>query len=199
MESTILLLDNFDSFTYNLADYLGQAGVQCTVLRNDVGLAEIQRSDYKGIVLSPGPGTPQQAGCMREVIDYYHRKLPMLGICLGHQALGEFFGAPVTKANRPMHGKISEVVTYPDALFVDIPERIRVVRYHSLVLQALPKPLECIAETADGEMMAFRHPSLPLRGVQFHPEAALTEYGLQMLKNWLSFHRLIPSEYHPFF
>jgi anthranilate synthase/aminodeoxychorismate synthase-like glutamine amidotransferase len=191
LEPIILLLDNFDSFTYNLADYLGQCGVNCKVLRNDVGLNEIQRFEYQGVVLSPGPGTPQQAGCMREVIEYYHRKLPMLGICLGHQALGEFYGAVVTKAIRPMHGKISEVITYPDALFTDIPERIRVVRYHSLLLQALPEPLECVAETDDGEIMAFRHHDLPVRGVQFHPEAALTQYGLQILRNWLISHRII--------
>ena len=187
----ILLLDNFDSFTYNLADYLEQAGAVCKVLRNDASLEEINRYNYQGIVLSPGPGTPQQAGCMPAVIEHYHRKLPMLGICLGYQALGEFFGATLTKAIRPMHGKISEITTRPDALFEDIPERVRVVRYHSLLLNPVPPPLESLAETTEKEIMAFRHQQLPIRGLQFHPEAALSEFGFQMLKNWLTFHRVI--------
>jgi anthranilate synthase component 2 len=187
----ILLLDNFDSFTYNLADYLEQAGATCKVLRNDTSLEEISRYDYRGIVLSPGPGTPRQAGCMPAVIAHYHQKLPMLGICLGHQALGQFFGATLTKGLRPMHGKISEITTRPDALFRAIPERIRVVRYHSLLLDTIPPRLESLAETAEKEMMAFRHRQLPIRGLQFHPEAALSEYGFQMLKNWLTFHRIV--------
>ncbi len=189
----LLLLDNFDSFTYNLVDYLEQAGAYCQVLRNNVGLNEIRRFDYQGVVLSPGPGTPQQAGCMREVIAYYHQKLPMLGICLGHQALGEFFGARLVKATLPMHGKISSITHQagtPGSLFDQIPERINVVRYHSLVLREVEHPLVCLAKTDTQEIMAFRHKYLPIWGVQFHPEAVLTQYGHQLLKNWVSFNHI---------
>jgi anthranilate synthase/aminodeoxychorismate synthase-like glutamine amidotransferase len=186
----ILLLDNFDSFTYNLVDYLEQAGATCKVIRNDASLDDIRRFDYEGIVLSPGPGTPQQAGCMTQVIEHYHNHLPILGICLGFQALGTYFGATLSKAIRPMHGKISEITIHTDPLFAQIPERLRVVRYHSLVLKELPSSLEGLALTAENELMAFRHRNLPLRGLQFHPEAILTEHGFQILKNWLTFHRI---------
>jgi anthranilate synthase/aminodeoxychorismate synthase-like glutamine amidotransferase len=187
----ILLLDNFDSFTYNLVDYLEQAGATCKVIRNDASLDDIRRFDYEGIVLSPGPGIPRQAGCMPQVIEYYHDRLPMLGVCLGFQALGEFFGATLSKAIRPMHGKISEISIQADPLFAHLPERFGVVRYHSLVLKRLPSPLEELAWTAENELMAFRHRDLPLRGLQFHPEAVLTEHGFQILKNWLTFHRIV--------
>jgi len=185
----LLLLDNFDSFTFTLADYLRQLGAEVLVHRNDTPLAEIQVLQFDGIVLSPGPGVPAGAGVMPAVIEAYHQRLPMLGVCLGHQALGEFFGASVVRAARPMHGKISDI-QHEDGnhLFAGLPASFAVTRYHSLVVQPpLPAVLEPLAHTADAtaEVMAFRHRSLPLYGVQFHPEALLTAHGLAILANWL--------------
>jgi anthranilate synthase/aminodeoxychorismate synthase-like glutamine amidotransferase len=182
----VLLLDNFDSFTYNLQDYLYQIGFECKVVRNDVPLREIISKDYQAVVLSPGPGKPENAGNLLAVIDHYHDKLPMLGICLGHQAIASYFGASIRKAAGPMHGKISVVKCYPDPIFENIPEHINVVRYHSLITENLPPFLRVLAHTSESEIMAFRHISLPLYGFQFHPEAILTENGLQLLKNWHS-------------
>ncbi len=182
-----LLLDNFDSFTYNLADYLAQCGAEFRVVRNDVPLTEIRRETYRGIILSPGPGTPRRAGSLMQVVGHYAGTLPMLGICLGHQALGEHFGANLERAAKPMHGKLSRIDCLPDAIFAGLPATLDVVRYHSLVLQSLPAVLETVARTPDGEIMAFRHKNLPIRGVQFHPEAALTQGGLKMMDNWLNF------------
>lgn len=188
----LLLLDNFDSFTYNLYDYFRQLGVAVEVRRNDVSLAELQKLPLEGIVLSPGPGTPEKAGVMPEVIDYYHDKLPMLGICLGHQALGQFFGAKVVKGLKPMHGKISEIHCAPDPIFQGLPTVMPVVRYHSLVVQASPACLVPLAQTEEGELMAFKHCELPLYALQFHPEAALTQHGLAMLRNWVKIANITP-------
>ncbi len=182
----LLLLDNFDSFTYNLVDYFGQLGVEAHVVRNNVPLEEITKLPIKAIVLSPGPGTPENAGVMMEVIRHYHEQVPMLGICLGHQALGEFFGAKLEKGLRPMHGKISEMICEEDPIFAGLPLQMPVVRYHSLVLRHTPESIIPLAHTKDGELMAFRHKELMLYALQFHPEAALTTYGLHMLKNWVS-------------
>lgn len=188
----VLLLDNFDSFTYNLADYLQQLDVECMVLNNKSTLASIQKLPLRGIVLSPGPETPEKAGCMPEVLSSFYNKLPILGVCLGHQAIGQFFGAQLLRAIKPMHGKISEIKCAEDYLFYGLPEKLKVVRYHSLVLQNLPACLSPIATTSEGELMAIKHNSLPIRGLQFHPEAILTESGLAMLKNWLSFNNIVP-------
>ena len=182
----VLVLDNFDSFTYTLVDYLRQAGAECRVVRNNEPLADLVNQPVDGVVLSPGPGRPRQAGWLMEVIDHYHARVPLLGVCLGHQALGEYFGATLTAAGRPMHGKVSTVrVLGDDELFWNVPHRFAVTRYHSLVLSGLPSNLVCTAETNEGEVMAMRHRELPIWGVQFHPEAALTEYGLVVLKNWI--------------
>lgn len=185
----LLLLDNFDSFTFTLADYLRQLGAEVLVHRNDTPLSEIQALTFDGIVLSPGPGVPAAAGVMPAVIEAYHQRLPMLGVCLGHQALGEFFGASVVRATRPMHGKTSDIQHKEGSdLFAELPASFAVTRYHSLVLQQpLPAVLESLAHTADAaaEVMAFRHRRLPLYGVQFHPEALLTAHGLAILANWL--------------
>ncbi|GGG46299.1 anthranilate synthase component II [Hymenobacter glacieicola] len=184
----LLLLDNFDSFTYNLLDYLRQLGCEVLVRRNNVPLAELQALSFDGIVLSPGPGTPAAAGVMPAVIEAYHQQLPMLGVCLGHQALGEFFGAQVSRAARPMHGKVSEVAWLaPSPLSAGLPLRMPVTRYHSLVLDQLPPSLEALARTTttEQEIMALRHRTLPLYGVQFHPEALLTPNGLALLGNWV--------------
>ena len=185
----LLLLDNFDSFTFTLADYLRQLGAEVLVHRNDTPLADLQALQFEGIVLSPGPGVPAAAGVMPAVIEAYHQQLPILGVCLGHQALGEFFGASVARAARPMHGKVSDIQHEdPDSLFAGLPARFPVTRYHSLVLQQpLPAALQPLAHTTDAaaELMAFRHRTLPLYGVQFHPEALLTAHGRAILANWL--------------
>ena len=179
-----MLLDNFDSYTYNLLDYFGQLGIEAHVIRNDTPLSEIEKLDFEGIVLSPGPGIPQNAGNLLAVIDQYHQTKPMLGICLGHQALGEYFGATLQKGIRPMHGKISEITCRADSIFKNLPNQMPVVRYHSLVLKEASPVLLPLAFTAERELMAFRHVSLPLYALQFHPEAYLTTYGLDMLRNW---------------
>lgn len=183
----ILLLDNYDSFTYNLYDYLLQTGAECQVLRNDaLPLSAFERLDFQAIVFSPGPKRPADAGLMPALIKRLHDRVPMLGICLGHQAIGEFFGAKLVKAKVPMHGKTTEIRHFNHPLFAEIPERFIVMRYHSLLLESLDgTPLRCIAETEDGEIMALAHRTLPLTGVQFHPESILTEHGLQMLRNWV--------------
>lgn len=183
----ILLLDNYDSFTYNLYDYLLQTGVECEVLRNDaLSLAGFEQLDFQAIVFSPGPKRPADAGMMPTLIEHLHDRMPMLGICLGHQALGEFFGAKLVKAKIPMHGKTTEIRHNGHPLFEGIPERFTVMRYHSLLLESLDgTPLECLAKTDEGEIMALAHRTLPLLGVQFHPESILTEHGLQLLKNWI--------------
>jgi len=183
----ILLLDNYDSFTYNLYDYLLQTGVECRVLRNDaLSLAEFQQIDFQAIVFSPGPKRPADAGLMPALIERLYARVPMLGICLGHQAIGEFFGAKLVKAKIPMHGKTTEIRHNGHSIFAGIPERFTVMRYHSLLLESLDgTPLDCIAQTDDGEIMALAHRTLPLTGVQFHPESILTEHGLKMLRNWV--------------
>lgn len=195
---TLLLLDNFDSFTYTLADYLRQLGAEVLVRRNDVSLAELQKLDFAGIVLSPGPGTPAEAGNLLAVIKAYHQRVPMLGVCLGQQALGEFFGARLRRSARPMHGKVSTIkLLGNDAWLTGLPRQQPVTRYHSLALETntLPTCLLPLAVTADAdrELMALRHAALPLYGVQFHPEALLTEYGLEWLQNWMRCCNIVPS------
>ncbi|MCB2378813.1 aminodeoxychorismate/anthranilate synthase component II [Hymenobacter sp. BT635] len=185
----LLLLDNFDSFTFNLLDYFQQLGATVQVVRNDVPLADLRQYSFDAIVLSPGPGTPAQAGCLMEIIREYHQRVPMLGVCLGHQALGEFFGARLERAARPMHGKVSEVACTEaaDPLFDGLPARIFVTRYHSLIINLLPPDLKPLAYTTDAahELMVFRHRTYPVYGVQFHPEALLTTHGLALLSNWV--------------
>ena len=187
----ILLLDNFDSFTYNLLDYIQQLGLQCEVLRNDVSIESIEKKDYKAIIFSPGPGKPSNSGIMPELIKKYHDKIPLLGICLGHQAIGEFFGATLEKASLPMHGKISIIETCMDDLFKNLPSSFNVVRYHSLLLTNLPPELLIIAKTLNRQIMAIKHKKYPCYGIQFHPEAYLTEFGLDILRNWANLYKLI--------
>ena len=181
----ILLLDNFDSFTYNLVDYFSQLNVSCHVQKNDVALEKITRNTYQAIVLCPGPGNPDSAGNMMKVIEHYHDKLPILGICLGHQAVGQYFGAKVKKAIMPMHGKLSEMSCKKDEIFRNIPAEIKIVRYHSLILTELPDFIDIIGITKEHETMAIKHSKLPIYGLQYHPEAFLSEYGLETLKNWV--------------
>jgi anthranilate synthase/aminodeoxychorismate synthase-like glutamine amidotransferase len=186
----ILLLDNFDSFTYNLVDYFEQLGLSCKLFRNDTSLEEIQSFQYQAVVLSPGPQRPAQAGCLMEVVRAYHQRVPILGICLGHQALGEFFGATLVKAQKPMHGKVSQISLAAHPLFDSLGKETQVVRYHSLVLEALPECLEAIALTEQEEVMAMVHKHLPVTGLQFHPEAVLSRSGMKMLANWAKIHQL---------
>ncbi|SOD78770.1 anthranilate synthase component II [Spirosoma fluviale] len=188
----VLVVDNFDSFTYMLVDYLRQAGADCRVIRNDESMSCLTRDSVDAVVLSPGPGVPKAANRLMDIIDYYHRRVPMLGVCLGHQALGEFFGATLSRAGKPMHGKVSTVrVIEKDCLWQGVPATFDVTRYHSLVLTDLPVELVSTAVTEENELMAMRHRTLPLWGVQFHPEAALTQYGLTLIQNWIDALRLI--------
>ncbi|QKG57871.1 aminodeoxychorismate/anthranilate synthase component II [Hymenobacter sp. BRD128] len=187
----ILLLDSFDSFTHMLADYLRQLGAEVLVRRNDVPLAELRALVFQGIVLSPGPGSPATAGNLLAVVEAYHQELPMLGVCLGQQALGEFFGASLRRAARPWHGKVTDIeLLDDDPWLAGQPRRQPVTRYHSLALDVdtLPASLRPLAVTADAdrELMALRHTALPLYGVQFHPEALLTTHGLRWLANWMA-------------
>lgn len=182
----ILVVDNFDSFTYNLVDYLMQLGQETEVLRNNVPLEALLSDRYSKVVLSPGPGIPSAAGNLLSVIDYYAGRKPVLGICLGHQAIAEYFKGTLKKAMRPMHGKISNVINDEDAIFKNIPEIIEVTRYHSLVCDKLPDQLTVISRSLDGEVMAIKHKKMNIYGLQYHPEAVLTKYGLEILRNWLN-------------
>jgi len=184
----ILLIDNFDSFTYNIYHYLLQCGQDCRMMRNTGPvLEELSTGKYSGIVFSPGPMRPDNHPIVREVIRKYHLDVPMLGICLGHQAIGEFFGAELTKAPVPVHGKVSVIHHTGHPMFQDVPKSVQVARYHSLLLKDIEKTsLTITATTDDGLPMSLAHKGLPVWGMQFHPEAIQTEYGQQMLKNWTS-------------
>lgn len=184
----ILLIDNYDSFTYNLKDYFEQLGEECIVVRNDaLTLEQIKQLKFNKIVLSPGPERPEKAGVMNEVIREFHSTIPILGICLGHQAIGEFFGANLVKAKKPMHGKVSSIQHNGAAIFNNIPTPFEVCRYHSLIITSIEHAeLESIANTSLGEIMAVKHNKFKIFGVQFHPEAILTKFGLKLLDNWLT-------------
>ncbi|GAB2545030.1 aminodeoxychorismate/anthranilate synthase component II [Spirosoma aerophilum] len=184
----VLVIDNFDSFTYMLVDYLQQAGAECRVVRNDAAWDLLADDSVDAVVLSPGPGVPRQAGRLMDIIAHYYHRVPIFGVCLGHQALGEFFGAKLTLARQPMHGKVSDIRTGMDeVLWHGLPDTFAVTRYHSLILTDLPPVLVPTAFTEQNELMAIRHQTLPLWGVQFHPEAALTQHGLALIKNWFDF------------
>jgi len=184
----VLLLDNYDSFTYNLYDYVLQLGQECKVVRNDeMSIDELSALNFSSAIISPGPKTPAQAGITMQFIDRFYSTKPILGICLGHQAIGEFFGARLIKAGKPMHGKTSVVKHNGHFLFKDLPAQFEVMRYHSLILAKPDKtPLDIIARTAEDEVMAIAHRELPIAGVQFHPESILTPHGLSVLRNWFA-------------
>ncbi len=190
----ILLLDNFDSFTYNLVDYFAQLGVDCDVKRNDTSLQDIISKEYQAIVLSPGPETPAKAGIMMEVLDHYIGLVPILGICLGHQAIGEYFGANLVKSQKPMHGKVSGIYCEEHQMYKRVPKQHKVVRYNSLLIENIKEPLRVIAKTSTNEVMAIAHNSLPIWGLQYHPEAALSEYGIQTLQNWVAANSVVVNE-----
>lgn len=187
----VLLIDNFDSFSYLLADYFLRTGVELVIYRNDIDLSTLQKMEFAALVISPGPESPQKAGNLMEILAYYHDKIPVLGICLGHQAIGQFFGADLVRSEKPMHGKVSvikRVNTHP--VFNAIPERFSVTRYHSLELKRLPETLQVLFETEKGEVMAIYHRTLPLMGIQFHPEAYLSEYGEETIRAWVRLYAL---------
>ncbi len=184
---TVLLLDNYDSFTYNLYDYVLRAGAQCVVVRNDApDLLTFSPDDFDAVLLSPGPGRPEEAGFMLELLCAWQLYLPILGVCLGHQAIGLVYGARVERAPRPLHGKTSEVWHVEHPLFAGLPQPFRAMRYHSLAVVGWEQtPLRPLAWADDGVLMAMAHRSLPILGVQFHPESALTEGGEQLIRNWV--------------
>ena len=184
----LLVIDNYDSFTYNLVQFLGELGAEPVVRRNDqVTVDEVRGGGYRGIVISPGPGEPKGAGISLALIRELGGQLPILGVCLGHQAIGEAFGGRIVRAPRPVHGKASRVKHDGRGIFAGVPEEIEVARYHSLVIepQSCPAVLEVTAATADGIIMGVRHRSLPIEGVQFHPESVLTGNGMQILANFV--------------
>ena len=184
----ILLLDNYDSFTYNLAQYLGELGCTLEVHRNDrISVEEIARKRPERIVISPGPCTPQEAGISMELIQKLAGKFPIFGVCLGHQAIGAAFGGKVIRAPKLFHGKTSEVHHDGKGIFRFVPNPLTATRYHSLIVErkSLPRELVIIAETRDGIIMGLRHRRFPVYGVQFHPESVLTESGKTILKNFL--------------
>jgi para-aminobenzoate synthetase component 2 len=185
----ILLLDNYDSFTYNLAQYLGELGCQVEVHRNDrISVEEIAKRKPEKIVISPGPCTPQEAGISVELIERLAGKIPILGVCLGHQAIGAAFGGKIVRAPKLFHGKTSEIHHDGKNIFRKLPEPFTATRYHSLIVErkSLPRDLTITAETSDGIIMGFRHRRYKIEGVQFHPESVLTVSGKQLLQNFLS-------------
>jgi anthranilate synthase component II len=185
----ILVLDNYDSFTYNLVQYLGELGAELQVARNDaLGVGEIERLHPERIVISPGPGTPDGAGVSLELIRHFHRTTPILGVCLGHQAIGQAFGGTVARARKQMHGKLSRISHDNRGVFAGLEPDFEATRYHSLVVldSDFPAALEISARAEDGEIMGLRHREFPVEGVQFHPESILTGQGKALLKNFLA-------------
>lgn len=184
----ILVIDNYDSFTYNLVQYLGELGEQIEVRRNDeIDIAGIEALKPDHILISPGPCTPNEAGISLELIEHFKGKIPILGVCLGHQSIGQVFGGDVIRAERLMHGKTSPIHHDNKGVFEGLPSPFTATRYHSLIVkrETLPDCLEISAETAEGEIMGLRHKEYPIEGVQFHPESIITDHGHQMLRNFL--------------
>ena len=184
----VLVIDNYDSFTYNLVQYLGEMGAELDVRRNDtLTLADVAAMGPEKILISPGPGTPDDAGITLDLIREFGPKIPIFGVCLGQQAIGQALGGRVVRADKLMHGKTSLVNHYGQGVFKGLPSPLEATRYHSLVVEraTLPECLEITAHSDDGEIMGLRHKSWPLEGVQFHPESVLTEHGKQMMRNFL--------------
>ncbi len=184
----ILVLDNYDSFTYNLVQYLGELGEEVKVYRNDeIDISGIKELAPDHILISPGPCTPNEAGISLEVITTFKGIIPIFGVCLGHQAIGQAFGGKVIRAERLMHGKTSPIHHHGTSVFEGLPSPFTATRYHSLLVEreSLPECLEITAETEEGEIMGLRHKDYPIEGVQFHPESIITDHGHQMLRNFL--------------
>lgn len=188
MPKRVIVIDNYDSFTYNLVQYLQTLKVECVVYLNDrVDVEQLEHQPPDGILLSPGPGTPDDAGVTLEVIRLLSGKVPMLGVCLGHQSIAQALGARIVRAARLMHGKTSEIDHEGVGIFSGIPSPFTATRYHSLLIDpaTVPPGLRVTARTQEGEIMAIRHERFPLEGVQFHPESILTTEGLKMMQNWV--------------
>lgn len=186
----ILMIDNYDSFTYNLVQYLGQLGEEVVVRRNDaITLDEIGAMNPEAIFLSPGPCSPERAGITVDVVRRFHRRVPLMGVCLGHQAIGHAFGGRVVRAGKVMHGKTSPILNDGRTIFKGLPSPFPAGRYHSLIVEreSLPDCLEVSAETEEGEIMGLRHRTLPVEGIQFHPESILTPGGKRIIRNFLQF------------
>jgi anthranilate synthase/aminodeoxychorismate synthase-like glutamine amidotransferase len=182
----ILVIDNYDSFTYNLVQYLGELGEELRVYRNNkITIEEITQLKPNRIVISPGPGTPSDAGITEEVIRHFHKSTPILGVCLGHQAIGEVFGGKIVRAPTLMHGKVSEIFHDTKGLFKGLPQGFPATRYHSLMVSDIPSVLEVSAKTKDGVVMGLRHREFPAEGIQFHCESIMTEVGKDILRNFL--------------
>lgn len=184
----ILVIDNYDSFTYNLVQYLGELGQEIVVKRNDeIDIKGIEQLNPDHIMISPGPCSPNEAGISLDVIEYFKGKIPIIGVCLGHQSIGQAFGGEVVRADQLMHGKTSEIFHDGKGLFEGLENPFIATRYHSLIVrrETLPECLEITAETSAGEIMGLRHKEYPIEGVQFHPESIVTESGLTMLRNFL--------------
>ncbi len=184
----LLMIDNYDSFTYNLVQYFAELGADVVVHRNDgITLEEIEKLNPAQIVISPGPCTPNEAGISVPAIRHFSGKIPLLGVCLGHQSIGQAFGGKIIHAKQLMHGKTSPIFHHSSSVFTGLPSPFTATRYHSLVIEreTLPDCLEMTAWTEDGEIMGVRHKTMPVHGVQFHPESILTEHGHAMLKNFL--------------
>jgi len=187
----LLLIDNYDSFTYNLYQYLSELGAEVQVRRNDmISLPEIETMKPDHIVISPGPCTPDEAGMSCQIIEAFGQRIPTLGVCLGHQAIGQVYGGHVVRAPEPMHGKTSLMYHHGQGIFHDLPAPFEANRYHSLIVEraTLPNELEITAETADGLIMGLRHRAYPVQGVQFHPESIMTPVGKDLLRNFLAVH-----------
>jgi para-aminobenzoate synthetase component II len=184
----ILVIDNYDSFTYNLVQYLGELGEEVKVFRNDeISIQEIEALAPDHILISPGPCTPNEAGISLEVLQHFKGIIPIFGVCLGHQAIGQAFGGNVIRAERLMHGKTSPIHHHGTSVFEGLESPFTATRYHSLIVEreSLPDCLEITAKTAEGEIMALRHKEYPIEGVQFHPESIITDHGHIMLRNFL--------------
>ena len=185
----ILVIDNYDSFTYNLVQYFGELGSELIVRRNDkIGLDEIEKLQPERVCISPGPGTPLDAGISNELIRQFGPRIPILGVCLGHQCIGHVFGGEIVRASRLMHGKTSPILHEGDGVFHGLPNPFEATRYHSLIVrrETFPAELEILAETSDGEIMGLRHRQFPIHGVQFHPESIMTGEGKALLANFLA-------------
>lgn len=185
----ILVIDNYDSFTYNLVQYVGEFGEEIIVRRNDeIDLKTIEQLKPHHILISPGPCTPNDAGISLELIQHFQGQIPILGVCLGHQAIGQAFGGEVIRAQKLMHGKTSQIIHDGKTIFEGIPSPYTATRYHSLIVrrETLPECLEISAETADGEIMGLRHKHFNIEGVQFHPESIITDHGKQLLRNFIN-------------
>ena len=188
----LLMIDNYDSFTYNIVQYFGELGAEVTVVRNDEitldeVIALVAAQGIERVVISPGPSSPKEAGISVAAIEYFAGKLPVLGVCLGHQSIGAAFGGDIIRAGQQMHGKTSVITTDQKGVFANLPQQFTVNRYHSLVIDktTLPDCLEITATSEDGEIQGVRHKTLAVEGVQFHPESILTEHGHAMLQNFL--------------